>query len=82
MTEDQRRAILDELRVYAGRPTLEANEITVADYAADNGLNHQYAAKLLQDLVRNGVMAMRAGVYDPRCKKLVNAYSFKSALGE
>jgi hypothetical protein len=77
MTEDQRRAILDELRVYAGRPTLEANEITAADYADDNGLDHQYAAKLLQELVRSGVMVMRPAVYDPRCKKLVNAYSIR-----
>lgn len=74
MTENKRRKILREIEVYSRRPVIEDDEITVADYAAEYGFSHQTAAVKLTRLVKDGVMTVRRGVYDPRTQKVGNAF--------
>ncbi len=74
MTEEKRRAILDEVARYNQRATLEEDEVTVADYAEVFGCGHQLASQRLKTLASEGVMSMRSNVYDPRTGKVCNAY--------
>lgn len=74
MTDKVRRQILEELKQFSERPSLEPDEVTTSDYAETFGCTHQLAAQRLKQLVIDGHMTVRSGVYDPRCGKVVNAY--------
>lgn len=77
MTDETRRRILEEFRQFSVRPSLEPDEVTVTDYAEEYGCSHQLASQRLKQLVADGHMTMRRGIYDPRCGKVVNAYRAK-----
>jgi len=74
MTDAVRKRILEELRQFSERPTLEPDEVTTSDYAEEFGCSHQLASQRLKQLVADGLMTIRKGVYDRRCGKVVNAY--------
>lgn len=74
MTDATRQKILAEFKQFSERPALEPDEVTVADYVDVYGCSHQLAAQRLRQLVADGHMTMRKGIYDPRCGKVVNAY--------
>ena len=79
MTDETRRRILEEFRQFSVRPSLEPDEVTVTDYAEEYGCSHQLASQRLKQLVADGYMTMRKGIYDPRCGKVVNAYRAKQS---
>jgi DNA-binding Lrp family transcriptional regulator len=79
MTDETRRRILEEFRQFSVRPSLEPDEVTVTDYAEEYGCSHQLASQRLKQLVADGYMTMRRGIYDPRCGKVVNAYRAKQS---
>ncbi|OQA15936.1 MAG: hypothetical protein BWY63_02821 [Chloroflexi bacterium ADurb.Bin360] len=79
MTDETRRRILEEFRQFSVRPSLEPDEVTVTDYAEEYGCSHQLASQRLKQLVADGHMTMRKGIYDPRCGKVVNAYRAKQS---
>lgn len=74
MNENIRAQILDEIEQYTARPTLAADEITVSDLAKRLNCGYCMASTRLQKLVEQGVMTVRAGVYDQRTGKIVNAF--------
>jgi len=74
--DEIRRRILAELEQFTQRPVLAQDEITAADYAAQFGCRHQLAAQRLVQMVDEGRMTVRKGIYDPRCGRVVNGYKF------
>ena len=65
MTDEQRRAILQEIVELSGFRQRQPHEITIADYANETGMSDVAARGKLMALVKDGVlgtaMAMDAG---------------------
>ena len=79
MTDEQRRAIAQEIATFACIPDLAADEITARDYAEARGLSWNGAKSQLERQARTGRLTARL-VYDGRVNRNVTGYRVSASF--